>query len=317
MRKAEKYTEMPLDTRQDIVQTFGSDVVENIRTPNGRIPGGILKNNGYNRANYQGYSSSADPSVSDPLNPPYVNQNGYIPHSLPQPQFQPQTIYNPVPNFRPQFYQSHAEELIPYQPTTDHSENSYSTRKTFDKLADVYSDSGDTVQFASNLRAFLDENVPQGVWLMFLVVQLIVGFTLLFLGTFNFPFCPIQPMIPVFMITSGALLIINSLVRMIGHIPSSKRIRGDKKARLTTALCYYGIEGLILLAIVVNVILGCVWVYGSKYYVHFEETFFEDHYCDWTVYWFAWWTVTMHLIVFGLIILTILFFIIYGSISIE
>ncbi|KAE9553501.1 hypothetical protein FO519_003293 [Halicephalobus sp. NKZ332] len=316
MRKAEKYTEMPLDHRQDIVQTFGADFVENIRTPGGRIPGGILKSRTYeynNQPSPPGYLPSPDSGVSTPLNPPYVDQNGYIPQ--PQP-----IVYSPnypVPNFRPPVYQSRYEESVPYRPTTDPSENSYNTRKTFDKLADVYSDSGDTVQFASNIRTFFADNVPQGVWILFLVVQLIIGFTILFIGTFNFPFCYIQPMIPVFMIIAGVLLIINSLVRMIGHFPASKKPRGDKKARLTSALCYYGLEGMILLAIVINVILGCVWVYGSKYYVHFEEGFFEDHYCDWTLYWFAWWTVTMHLVVFGLIILTILFLLIYGSISIE
>ena len=194
------------------------------------------------------------------MNPPYIDQNGYIPQPQPQPQLQPQTVYYssnyPVPNFRPPVYQSNPDESLPYRPTTDYSEHSYSTKKTFDKLADVYSDSGDTVQFASNLRTFLSDNVPGGVWLMFLVVQLIIGFTILFIGTFNFPFCSIQPMIPVFMIIAGTLLIINSLVRMIAHFPASRRPRGDRKARLTSALCFYGLEGIILLAIVVNVILG-------------------------------------------------------------
>uniref|UniRef100_A0AC34QKK9 Uncharacterized protein n=1 Tax=Panagrolaimus sp. JU765 TaxID=591449 RepID=A0AC34QKK9_9BILA len=310
MRKAEKYTEMPLDNRGEIVQTYGSDIVEIVRQPNGRIPGGILKNRG--AGDYSNQSSSphgslplTDPSVNMPLQPsPYVDNNGYMP--------QPQPVIFGPPVYKPTTYQPEFEVMVPHRHTTN-SENSENTRKTFDKLADVYSDSGDTVQFAGNLRTFLDENVPQGVWILFLICQLILGFVLIFMGTFNYPFCNIQPMIPVFVIISGILLIINSLFRMLGHFPTYRKRRNERKSTLNQDLCFYAIEGLILLAIIVNVILGCVWVYGSKYYVHFEDGFFEETYCDYTLYWFAWWTVTMHLVVFGLMIIAVLFLLIYGS----
>uniref|UniRef100_A0A915EI12 Uncharacterized protein n=1 Tax=Ditylenchus dipsaci TaxID=166011 RepID=A0A915EI12_9BILA len=61
------------------------------------------------------------------------------------------------------------------------------TQKSYDKLADVYSASSDSFQFADNLRAFFDNNVPGFVWTVFSVLQIVAGLVSIFVGTFNYP----------------------------------------------------------------------------------------------------------------------------------
>jgi hypothetical protein len=325
IRQTEKYTEMPLDNRGggggQVTQTYGIDTFESGRLPNGRLPGGILKTRPYD---YSNTNSSNSMSISGPNSLNSVRQP-----------FIPQSTFTSAPqnNIYPPKYEANGYNMFqgggggggivnfepPYRQTVENSEASFNTKKTYDKLEDVYSDSSDTIEFATNLRKFFDENIPSFVWILFLLVQIIVGFTCLFIGTFNFPYCAVQPMIPVYLIASGCLLIINSVVRMFGYFPTSQaeksRRRINKKANLMSNLCFYGIEGIVLLAIIINLILGCVWVYGSRWRVHFEEGMYEEHFCDWTLYWFSWWSVTMHLATFGLLIVAIIFILIYGSMS--
>lgn len=59
------------------------------------------------------------------------------------------------------------------------------THKTYDKLAEVYSASGDTVQFASNLQSFLDDHIPGFVWVFLLCLQILLGLLSIFIGKFN------------------------------------------------------------------------------------------------------------------------------------
>lgn len=72
------------------------------------------------------------------------------------------------------------------------------TQKTYEKLAEVYSTSNDTAQFAGNLRKFISERIPYGVWVAFGTFEIIVGLALLFIGALNIPMCEIQPFIPIY-----------------------------------------------------------------------------------------------------------------------
>jgi hypothetical protein len=70
--------------------------------------------------------------------------------------------------------------------------------------------------------------------------------------------CEIQPMIPVYLLCSGAVLILHGIVRIFASIPSPPSARRQRPARskLNRDLCVYAIEGLVLLGMVVVVILG-------------------------------------------------------------
>lgn len=61
--------------------------------------------------------------------------------------------------------------------------SSVKSRKTYDKLAEVYSDSGDTAQFCENLETFLAEKVPAAIWISLLSLQIIAGLISIFIGT--------------------------------------------------------------------------------------------------------------------------------------
>ncbi|KAI6240843.1 hypothetical protein M3Y99_00391700 [Aphelenchoides fujianensis] len=199
-----------------------------------------------------------------------------------------------------------------YRPTADSTSSSLPTQKTYERLAEVYTASDDTAQFASNLRVFISEHIPYGVWIGFAALEIVIGLISLFTGSLNLPMCEIQPLIPVYLMMSGILLVVHGIRR------ASRVLRLDapqqrRRSTLYRDLCVYAIEGLVLLAIVVTVILGAVWTYGARY-VHFHEGIFEDDYCNGTIYWIAWWSVTIHLAVFGLLILAIIFILIYGSV---
>lgn len=190
--------------------------------------------------------------------------------------------------------------------------STHKTLKSYDKLADVYSASSDSFQFADNLRAFFDDNVPSFVWTVFSAVQILAGLVSIFVGTFNFPLCYIEPKIPIYLIISGLILIVNGSVRICIQIPTPNP-HGRKKNFGVKNFCRYALEGSIMFAILVIVIFGCVWVYGAKRYVQFERTRFERNYCDYFLYYFAWWSVTLHLLVFSIIIICLITILIYGA----
>ncbi|GMR36232.1 hypothetical protein PMAYCL1PPCAC_06427, partial [Pristionchus mayeri] len=195
------------------------------------------------------------------------------------------------------------EERV-YMPTTVIAPSNASTttsRRRYDKLADVYSMSGDTVDFARNMGDYIDDRCPRSIWYGLLFILLLLGLLMMLFGAFNIPFCHIQPMIPIFLLVSGLLVMISCGLRMFGLVPTGN-LRG-RPGGISTALCCNLIEGLFLLANIVWLILGAIWVYCSKGYVSFERGMFEDHYCEEGLYWFAFAAVTLQI---GLIILGII-----------
>lgn len=115
------------------------------------------------------------------------------------------------------------------------------------------------------------------------------------------PMCEIQPLIPVYLLVSGIILLIHGIVRIFVSIPSTPTSRRQQRAqgnKLSRTLCLYAIEGTILLFMIIVVVfgnflpillllylfLGCVVVYGARY-VHFHEGVFEEDYCNGFIYW--------------------------------
>ncbi|KAI6215174.1 hypothetical protein M3Y94_00354600 [Aphelenchoides besseyi] len=236
-----------------------------------------------------------------------------------QPSMQPKSTNtlgprNATDSRRPVNGSPSAQEFV-YRPTADSTSSSAPTQKTYERLAEVYSASDDTAQFAKNLRVFISEHIPWGVWIGLAIVEIFLGLASLFIGALNLPMCEIQPLIPIYLLLSGLLLILHGLVRSFSSIPTPRPRRTQQRARSTLFrdLCVYAIEALVLLFMVISVILGAVWTYGARY-VHFHEGLFEKSYCDQSIYWIAWWSVTIHLTVFGLVILAFIFILIYGSV---
>ncbi|CAI2335023.1 unnamed protein product [Caenorhabditis sp. 36 PRJEB53466] len=166
-----------------------------------------------------------------------------------------------------------------------------------DKLSDVYSQSGDTVEFAKNLSDYINDRIPYQVSIAVLSCFSLLAFLLIIFGLLNAPFCAVQPMIPIWLIVEGVIFIISATFRIYFLIPTPRRTAYRRQQRkLGASLLCKGIEALFALANVVWLILGCVWVYGSKMYVHFNEGMFESHYCDPLIYWSAFFACTAFLV---------------------
>lgn len=82
-------------------------------------------------------------------------------------------------------------------------------------------------------------------------------------GAFNFNWCFAEPKIPMYLIFSGLLLIVNGSVRLCMRIPAStstaitrdgRRVKHENSS--VGAFCRYAIEGAILFFIIVVLILG-------------------------------------------------------------
>lgn len=177
----------------------------------------------------------------------------------------------------------------------------------------MYSNSGDTVQFAGNLRKLINDHVPFFVWVAFAALEIILGLVSVFFGAYNYSMCDVQEYIPLYLVLSGSALIVHGVIRLARSIPS---LGGGPARRrsLYPDLCIHGVEALAVLYMVTCVILGCVWVYGYRSrYAQFYQHMFEYDYCDKTLYWVAWWSVTLHLVVFTLFVLALILVIAYGS----
>lgn len=56
------------------------------------------------------------------------------------------------------------------------------TRRKYDKLTDVVSTSGDTVEFARNFNDYLNERIPYGITIGILAVLCLIAFIITLVG---------------------------------------------------------------------------------------------------------------------------------------
>ncbi|CAD5217775.1 unnamed protein product [Bursaphelenchus okinawaensis] len=204
------------------------------------------------------------------FNQPKFNQYGQNQQYLQNDQVYRSTIATP----------SQSQALIPHQ-----------NHKNAERLADVYSNSDDTVQFAGNLRSFINKHIPWMVWIGLGIVEILAGLISIFIGTYNYSMCEVQPLIPLYLILSGSALILHGIVRTAKSIPkpTNQRTQRLRKTSLYPDLLMHGLEAIVLLYMLICVILGCVWVYGNRSrYVQFIVIMFEQDYCDQTLFWTAW-----------------------------
>ncbi|KAK6049422.1 hypothetical protein COOONC_13075 [Cooperia oncophora] len=182
--------------------------------------------------------------------------------------------------------------------------SSVGSRRKPANLSDVLTTSGDTADLARNLSSYVDSKIPPGLSICVLIVLSVVAFALILMGTFHIPFCQAQPMIPIWLIVAGILFIISATMRIYRMIPTPRG--GHRSQLMSFDLCCRLSEALMVVINVVWLTLGCIWVYGSKPYVHFEEHMFEEHYCDSTLYWVAFWTCTLYLVMVCILIILLI-----------
>ncbi|KAK0418357.1 hypothetical protein QR680_013517 [Steinernema hermaphroditum] len=198
-----------------------------------------------------------------------------------------------------------------YLPTTlppSEASTSATSHRAYDKLSEVYSHSGDTVEFARNFGLFLDDCVPVYVWIVLLVCLALWGFGMIMVGAFNIPFCPAQPLIPIYMLVMGSLFIVFATFKIYLLWP----LPVGSKRSLAADVAKKGCEIILLLVIIVWLILGCDWIYSIRGRVHHDDSMFEQNHCEWSLYWAAWMSVTMHLIFIALLLLLVMAMLIHA-----
>ncbi|XGW09526.1 hypothetical protein V3C99_011647 [Haemonchus contortus] len=191
----------------------------------------------------------------------------------------------------------------PYMPYPSNVSSTGSRRKPAN-LSDVVSSSGDTTDLARNLGSYLNTKIPPSLSICVLIVLSVAAFALILMGTFHIPFCHVQPMIPIWLTVAGVLFIMTATLRIFRMIPSPRG--GHRSQSKSLDLCCRISEGLLVVVNIVWLTLGCIWVYGSKPYVHFEEHMFEEHYCDRALYWVAFWTCTLYLVMICIMIILLI-----------
>ncbi|KHJ90826.1 hypothetical protein OESDEN_09317 [Oesophagostomum dentatum] len=137
-----------------------------------------------------------------------------------------------------------------HAPSTNGS--TVSTRRKYHNLSDVVTLSGDSADLARNLGDYINDKIPYGLSIAILIVFSIIAFMLILVGTFNLPFCRIQPMIPIWLLVTGILIILSATLRIYRLIPSPR----ERSRNLTLHLCRRGTEALFFLVNVVWLTLG-------------------------------------------------------------
>ncbi|KAL4001970.1 putative integral membrane protein [Acanthocheilonema viteae] len=170
-------------------------------------------------------------------------------------------------------------------------------------LIDIYKNSNNAVEFISNFEQYLSLCLPSYAWIGLMFLLVIWGLIHIIVGTINIPFCPLRPMIPLFLIVMGCLYIFWGLLRIYAFCPRS---RADT---LGIDLSCKALEILMIVTILVWLFLGSIWIYGPEQNINFERIYFRSHYCDSFTYWAAFISVTLHwvIILFTLSLLFCLF----------
>jgi len=200
---------------------------------------------------------------------------------------------------------------IVYRTTTvapSESSGRSGSRRAYGKIVEVYSNSGDTVEFARNLTTVIDDLVSPYVWIAIYASICVYAISMLTMGALHFTHCSINPMIPVYLIVAGTIYIIECSFRIYATWPLPEHVSQS----LISDIIRKGIEALILIFMLVWLILGCVWTYGARAQVHFNVGMFQYDYCDYELYWFAWWSVTINLILIALGLLIAVGFVFVG-----
>ncbi|MFH4984590.1 hypothetical protein AB6A40_011299 [Gnathostoma spinigerum] len=141
-----------------------------------------------------------------------------------------------------------------YKSTTTLGSTS-SSKRSYSKLAEVYSNSGDTVEFAQNISKYVSSVIPPFISISLLLLAAIWGFILIITGSLNIHLCSMEPMVPVFLIVDGVLLMLFASVQIYNLWPSQN---SQPRDHLTMNLICRGVEGLLLIASVVWLVLGNV-----------------------------------------------------------
>ncbi|XP_077519157.1 uncharacterized protein LOC144129115 isoform X2 [Amblyomma americanum] len=139
-----------------------------------------------------------------------------------------------------------------------------------------------------------------------------IVFTLVVLATFLIPAasliigaltineCPHQPMVPVVLVLSGVLALVNGVSNIVVRSGRLQPADYDQEAASPKYLLLGAVTGVLNVALFIVFVVGCVYVYGSLWPSQ-DDT--SAHYCSPTAFYFAFWVHTAVFIFLGLLFL--------------
>ncbi|XP_064489763.1 transmembrane protein 272-like isoform X2 [Ornithodoros turicata] len=157
------------------------------------------------------------------------------------------------------------------------------------RMRDAGRGSPSTKEYVGSLSAIICGSVIVLILTLVLGVLQIAGIVI---GALHLNDCPVQRFIPIFLVTGGSIGIVNAILSGCKR----RRSSGDDDES-GTSLGLTCCTSIIQCFLVGWFIAGCVWVYGN-YLPNFDDPS-NPKYCDKTLYYFAFSTLTASFAVGG------------------
>ncbi|KAK3100334.1 hypothetical protein FSP39_018298, partial [Pinctada imbricata] len=116
--------------------------------------------------------------------------------------------------------------------------------------------------------------------------------------------CPAERKIPIYLIVAGVFSFVSLIISMANNCSKKKKKDDEQEDEKTSKKpsVLTSIDSLINLFLTIWFILGNVWVY-STYDDFVREPTTSQNYCDPTLYYFAFWIITLTYILIGVAII--------------
>ncbi|XP_041482731.1 transmembrane protein 272-like [Lytechinus variegatus] len=132
---------------------------------------------------------------------------------------------------------------------------------------------------------------------LFMAMMLAIPITMIVIGSIYIDDCPVEYLIPIYLITMGAAYIVKSLIDLKGRFQKS-RLPKEEQADFKPNKVESGLSHLLGTFCFAFFIAGNVWIY-SNYKPNTSDSSSDD-YCHPTLYYFAFWVTTVCYIIAGL-----------------
>ncbi|XP_071786962.1 transmembrane protein 272-like [Asterias amurensis] len=162
-----------------------------------------------------------------------------------------------------------------------------SYKSVMQELRDAKKTSSGSVDLATKVLTILINTV---LFTVLMAVVLAVPIAMVIVGAIHVNDCPVQSLIPVFLIVSGTIYIIKTLLDLCVRV---KKQREGQDADFSFN-AHNSVSRVFACVLLVFFILGNVWVYGN---FKPDEDPTSPSYCHPSVYYFSFWLLTLTYIV--------------------
>lgn len=120
-----------------------------------------------------------------------------------------------------------------------------------------------------------------------LAILMVLPVVMIIIGSYYLKSCPIQNMIPIWLVIFGSLLIIKNISTLVQRINSLKK--GEEKSSSTAMNVF---DSLMSMFIAGWFVCGNIWTYNIRNQVQFDNKLDLATYCSKTTFLFSFWLIT-------------------------